>query len=120
MKFNFGIDHAEMREELVENKERWYIREYYLRMVSRGIYPQDLHSKYDFKSSIENELNANITLKELAVNAILNTNVVSFIKQSIDNSPKDLYHVFLKCALYSLNEFVVQVNTNILTLFCCP
>lgn len=110
MMFNFERDHAEIHEELEESnvKDKRYIREFYMRFTSRGIYPTDLQSKNEFRS-IEENLNANITLKELTINSILNTNNEELIKATIKNAPIDTYHVFLKCAIYTFNDFVVRV-----------
>lgn len=106
--FDFERDHNEIDEELEEDKDRGYIREYYMRFTTRGIYPSDVAGKTHYRS-VENELNAKMTLKQLAINNILNTNDESAIKYAIDNAPIDTYHSFLKCAIYTLNDFAVQV-----------
>jgi hypothetical protein len=104
--FNFERDHADIHEELDDPKERGYIREFYMRFTTRGIYPKDLKSEY---RTIEDELNHKITLKEIVANTILNTNDEAVIKNAIDNAPIDTYHTFMKCAIYTMNDFAVQV-----------
>lgn len=106
--FNFERDHGEIDDEMDNKKDHGFVREYYMRFTTRGIYPSDLANKSCYRS-IQDELNSKITLKQQVVNTILNTNNESFIKSAIDNAPIDTYHTFLKCAIYSLNDFAVQV-----------
>ena len=116
--FDFDQDHEEIYSELDDPKDRGYIREFYMRFTTRGIYPNDLAGRTKFQS-IQDELNSKLSLKELAVNTILSTNNQSLIKSSIKNAPIDIYHVFLKCALYTLNDFAVEVSqiNNFLNVF---
>jgi enoyl-[acyl-carrier-protein] reductase (NADH) len=111
--FNFERDHAEIDEELEEPNESGYVREFYMRFTTRGIYPVDLQGKSHFRT-IEEDLNAKITLKEIVANTILNSNNENYIKYAIDNAPIDTYHTFLKCAIYTLNDFAVQVRYQII------
>lgn len=116
MTFNFERDHSEIHSKLEDSVEYKYLREFYLRFNTRGIYPSNLANKSSYKS-IEDELNANFSLRTLCCNTILNSNDENFIVNSISQAPANLYIVFLKCALYSMNDFAVHVRDFFINFF---
>lgn len=114
MTFDFERDHSDIHAKLTYEIEYKYLREFYLRFNTRGIYPSNLKNKTEYKS-IEQTLNSNISLRTLCSNAILSSNDDTFITNSINSVPSDLYKTFLKCALYSLNDFAVDVNLSLIS-----
>ena len=105
--FNFAIEHSSLDSLLEKSKNRRSFRDFYLGFKSRGAYSKDIKSKKSFKT-IEQQLNSNITLKELCCISILNSD--RKYEQVLDLVPKDLYKVFLKCAIYTLHDYAVEVS----------
>ena len=105
--YNFTVEHSILDSLLEKSKNRRYFRDFYLGIKSRGAYSKDVKNKTSFKT-IEKQLNSNMTLKELCCISILNTDCK--YEQVIDLVPKDLYKVFLKCAIYTLHDYAVEVG----------
>ncbi|RNA17388.1 hypothetical protein BpHYR1_000500, partial [Brachionus plicatilis] len=108
MLFNFEADHSQIEVNLRDGIEHKYLREFYLRFNSRGIYSHQICSKTQYQS-VQDHLNSKATLKTLACNAILNTANQAFIQFAINTSPSCLYETFLKCSIYNMNDFAVKV-----------
>lgn len=108
MLFNFEIDHCQIEEKLRDGIEHKYLREFYLRFNSRGIYSHQIAAK-TFYQSIQDQLNSKANLKTLACNSILNSANQVYIKFVINTIPACLFYTLLKCSIYSMNDFAVKV-----------
>ncbi|CAF0789927.1 unnamed protein product [Brachionus calyciflorus] len=111
MLFNFERDHTEIYEKIDDSIEYKYLREFYLRLNSRGIYSNDISNKKSYKS-IENELNSKITLTTLSCNTILSSNDENYLNYVINSMPTSLYKLFLKCSMYQMKDFAVHLLVN--------
>ncbi|RNA34550.1 hypothetical protein BpHYR1_051534 [Brachionus plicatilis] len=86
MKFNFDTDHSEIDSKPIDTIDFKYLREFYLRLSSRGIYPNQICDRKVYQS-IEDYLNSNSTLTTLCCNTILNSNDENFIRNSLKLKP---------------------------------
>lgn len=108
MKFNFDTDHSEIDSKPVDTIDFKFLREFYLRFNSRGIYSNQIGDRKVYQS-IEDHLNSKNTLTTLCCNTILNTNSEYFIQSSLKLVPKYLFKSLLKSALFTMNDFAVHV-----------
>lgn len=108
MKFNFDTDHSEVDSKPTDTIDSRYLREFYLRLNSRGIYSNQICDRRLYQS-IEDYLNSKNTLSILCCNTILNTNNENLIQSSLKLVPKHLYEPMLKCSLYTMNDLAIHV-----------
>ncbi|CAF0837130.1 unnamed protein product [Brachionus calyciflorus] len=111
MSFNFERDHSEILSKISDSAEYKYLREFYLRLNSRGIYTKQINNRQTYQP-IEDYLNSNSPLSCLSCNSILNTNDENFIKYTIDTVPKNLYKTLLKCSLLTMNDYAIYLLIN--------
>lgn len=112
MLFNFEADHSQIELRLRDGIEHRYLREYYLRFNSRGIYTQLISAKTKYQS-IQDQLNSNASLQTLACNSILKTADQAYLKYAINTMPSCLYQILFKCSIFNMNDLAVKVLINI-------